>query len=110
MTFSIVARCAETGMFGVAVASSSPAAAARCAYARAGVGAAASQNVTDPRLGPRALDLMALGATAPEAVAVIARPRTAPPVFPGCREDARNCRTPPLYSYTCSEGMRSGSG
>ncbi len=76
MTFSIVARCAETGMFGVAVASSSPAVAARCAYARAGVGAVASQNVTDPRLGPRALDLMALGATAPEAVAVIAR--TAP--------------------------------
>lgn len=76
MTFSIVARCAGTGMFGVAVASSSPAVAARCAHARAGVGAAASQNVTDPRLGPRTLDLMALGATAPEAVAVIAR--TAP--------------------------------
>lgn len=71
MTFSIVARCAETGMFGVAVASSSPAVAARCAYARAGVGAVASQNVTDPALGPRALDLMALGASAPEAVAVL---------------------------------------
>ncbi len=71
MTFSIVARCAETGMFGVAVASSSPAVAARCAYARAGVGAVASQNVTDPALGPRALDLMAQGASAPEAVAVL---------------------------------------
>ena len=33
MTFSLVARCRETGMFGVAVASSSPAVAARCAYA-----------------------------------------------------------------------------
>ncbi|GIR51209.1 MAG: hypothetical protein CM15mP60_2700 [Alphaproteobacteria bacterium] len=54
MTFSIVARCAKTGQFGMAVASSSPAVAARCAYARAGVGAAASQNVTDPRLGPAA--------------------------------------------------------
>jgi uncharacterized Ntn-hydrolase superfamily protein len=63
-------------MFGVAVSSSSPAVAARCAHARAGVGAVASQNVTDPRLGPRTLDLMGLGATAPEAVAVIAR--TAP--------------------------------
>jgi uncharacterized Ntn-hydrolase superfamily protein len=52
MTFSLVARCRETGMFGVAVASSSPAVAARCAYARAGVGAVASQN------GPLALDLM----------------------------------------------------
>jgi uncharacterized Ntn-hydrolase superfamily protein len=71
MTFSIVARCAGTGMFGVAVASSSPAVAARCAYARAGVGAVASQNITDPTLGPRGLDLMALGASAPEAVAVL---------------------------------------
>jgi uncharacterized Ntn-hydrolase superfamily protein len=76
MTFSIVARCRETGMFGVAVASSSPAVAARCAYARAGVGAVASQNVTDPTLGPRALDLMEKGAAAAEAVAIIAR--TAP--------------------------------
>lgn len=73
MTFSIVARCAGSGMFGVAVSSSSPAVAARCAHARAGVGAVASQNVTDPRLGRRALDLMALGASAAEAVAVLRR-------------------------------------
>lgn len=73
MTFSIVARCRETGMFGVAVASSSPAVAARCAHARAGVGAVSSQNVTDPALGTRALDLMAAGATAAEAAAIIAR-------------------------------------
>ena len=69
MTFSIVARCAETGMFGVAVSSSSPAVAARCAYARAGVGAVASQNITDPRLGPRGLDLMQEGVSAPDAIA-----------------------------------------
>ncbi len=75
MTFSIVARCAETGMFGVAVASSSPAVAARCAYARADVGAVASQNVTDPQLGPAALDLMEHGATAQEAAAILARNR-----------------------------------
>ncbi|TNC04917.1 DUF1028 domain-containing protein [Methylobacterium terricola] len=71
MTVSIVARCPETGMFGVAVSSSSPAVAARCAHARAGVGAVASQNVTDPSLGPRALDLMSLGAGAEQAVAVL---------------------------------------
>ena len=71
MTFSIVARCADTGMFGVAVASSSPAVAARCAYARAGVGAIASQNVTDPRLGSRGLELLALGASAPQAIAIL---------------------------------------
>ena len=57
MTFSLVARCAQTGMFGLAVASSSPAVAARFSYARAGVGAVASQNVTDPSLGPLTLDL-----------------------------------------------------
>jgi uncharacterized Ntn-hydrolase superfamily protein len=72
MTFAIAARCAETGMFGVAVSSSSPAVAARCAHARAGVGAATSQNVTDPALGPRALDLLELGASADQAIAVLA--------------------------------------
>ena len=71
MTFSLVARCAKTGMFGVAVASSSPAVAARCAYTRAGVGAVASQNVTDPTLGPLTLDLMAKGMSSTEAIAEI---------------------------------------
>jgi uncharacterized Ntn-hydrolase superfamily protein len=73
VTFSIVARCAHTGMFGVAVSSSSPAVAARCVYAQAGVGAVASQNVTDPTLGTRALGLMALGASALDAVSIIRR-------------------------------------
>ena len=42
----------------MAISSSSPAVAARCAYARAGVGAAASQNITNPALGDAMLDLM----------------------------------------------------
>jgi uncharacterized Ntn-hydrolase superfamily protein len=58
-------------MFGVAISSSSPAVAARCSYARAGVGAVASQNITDPTLGPLALDLMQVGATAVQAIARI---------------------------------------
>jgi uncharacterized Ntn-hydrolase superfamily protein len=61
MTFSLVGRCARTAMLGMVVASSSPAVAARCAWARAGVGAVSTQNVTDPSLGPRVLDLMARG-------------------------------------------------
>ncbi len=73
MTFSLVARCPESGQFGIAIASSSPAVAARCAYTRAGVGAVASQNVTDPRLGPRTLDLIEEGLSAPEAIARIVR-------------------------------------
>ncbi len=71
MTLSIVARCAASGRFGVAIASSSPAVAARCAFARAGVGAAASQNVTDPSLGPRLLDRMAAGAAAADAIGAL---------------------------------------
>lgn len=69
MTFSLAARCPRTGEFGVVVSSSSPAVAARCAYVRAGVGAACSQNVTDPRLGPELLDALAGGVDAQTAVA-----------------------------------------
>jgi uncharacterized Ntn-hydrolase superfamily protein len=64
MTFSLVGRCARTGMLGVAVTSSSPAVAARCAWARARVGAASTQNVTDPALGPQVLDLIESGYSA----------------------------------------------
>ena len=73
MTFSIVARCSRTNMFGVAVSSSSPAVAARCAYAQARVGAVASQNITDPTLGTRGLELMARGASAPETIEILKR-------------------------------------
>jgi uncharacterized Ntn-hydrolase superfamily protein len=73
MTFSLIARCARTGQFGMVISSSSPAVASRCANVRAGVGAAASQNVTDPSLGPLLLDRLEAGLTAPEALeAVIA--------------------------------------
>jgi uncharacterized Ntn-hydrolase superfamily protein len=68
MTFSIVARCASSGQFGMAISSSSPAVAARCAHARAGIGAVSTQNVTNPALGPVMLDRLAAGATAAEAV------------------------------------------
>jgi len=62
MTFSVIARCADTGRFGVAVTSSSIAVASRCGrWARAGVGAVATQNITDPALGQLGLDLLAEG-------------------------------------------------
>jgi uncharacterized Ntn-hydrolase superfamily protein len=72
MTFSIAARCPRTGRFGVAVTSSSPAVAARCAHVRPGVGAVCSQNVTDPRLGTRLLDLLESGVPAKTAVRQLA--------------------------------------
>jgi uncharacterized Ntn-hydrolase superfamily protein len=69
MTFSIIARCPASGQYGAAVSSSSPAVASRCIRARAGVGAAVSQNITDPDLGRRALDAMAAGCTPEQALA-----------------------------------------
>jgi len=75
MTFSLVARCAKTGQFGMAISSSSPAVAARCAHVRAGVGAVASQNITDPALGPLLLDQLAQELTAPQALAAITKVR-----------------------------------
>jgi uncharacterized Ntn-hydrolase superfamily protein len=71
MTFSLVGRDAVTGMFGTVVASSSPCVAARCAHARAGAGAVASQNVTDPSLGDRLLELLADGASAESAIETV---------------------------------------
>ena len=68
MTFSLVAKCQETGMFGTAVTSSSPAVAARCSYTRSGVGAVSSQNITDPSLGNYALDLLEDGLSANEVI------------------------------------------
>jgi uncharacterized Ntn-hydrolase superfamily protein len=60
-------------MFGVAIASSSPAVAARCAHARAGVGAVATQNITDPSLGTRVLDFLARGESPESAVDAVLR-------------------------------------
>ncbi len=68
MTFSIVARSADGTSFGVAIASSSPAVAARCAHARARAGAVASQNITDPALGQRLLESLAHGVPTEQAL------------------------------------------
>ncbi|MFO1091567.1 MAG: DUF1028 domain-containing protein [Hyphomicrobiales bacterium] len=68
MTFSIIGRCERTGMFGVAITTSSICVGARCPHARAKVGAVATQNVTDPTFGPRILDLLATGIDAESAL------------------------------------------
>jgi uncharacterized Ntn-hydrolase superfamily protein len=69
VTLSVVARSADARLLGMAIASSSPAVAARCAHARAGVGVVATQNITDPMLGPRLLEALAHGASADTALA-----------------------------------------
>jgi uncharacterized Ntn-hydrolase superfamily protein len=75
MTFSIAGRCAKSGAFGVAITTSSIAVGARCPHARAGVGAVATQNVTDPNLGPMLLDLMSQGLSASDSIDSIIRER-----------------------------------
>ncbi|MFI6090641.1 DUF1028 domain-containing protein [Streptomyces sp. NPDC051218] len=69
MTFSLVVRDGER--FGIAGSSSSPAVAARIAHLRPGVGAASSQNITDPMLGTALLDGLAAHGDAERALAEI---------------------------------------
>ena len=77
MTFSLVIR--DGDIFGSVICSSSPAVGARCVHLRDGVGAVHSQNITDPRLGVRILDLLEGGAAASEAVErVVASDATSP--------------------------------
>ncbi len=71
MTFSLVGRCARTGMLGAVVTTSSMAVGSRCPHVRAGVGAALTQHRTDPRLGPLALELLGRGFSADEAIKAI---------------------------------------
>ena len=68
-TFSIAARCARTGMVGVAVATAVPAVGAICPHARAGVGAVVTQAWTNPYLGIDGLALLAEGLPAGAALA-----------------------------------------
>lgn len=61
MTYSIVARDAQTGQLGVAVQSHWFSVGSIVAWARPGVGAVATQSVAEPAYGPRLLDRLASG-------------------------------------------------
>jgi uncharacterized Ntn-hydrolase superfamily protein len=71
MTFSIVGMCQRTGMFGAAVTTSSIGVGSRCPFAKAGVGAVLTQHRTDPRLGPRGLELLAARQSAGQVIAAL---------------------------------------
>lgn len=75
MTFSIAGRCARTGQFGVAITTSSISVGSRCPHARAGVGAVATQNITDPHLATLVLDAMEAGQSAADAIAGVTQGR-----------------------------------
>jgi hypothetical protein len=61
MTWSIVAHDPGSGAFAVAVATRAFAVGAHCPYVRSGVGAIATQSITNRYLGPAILDLLARG-------------------------------------------------
>lgn len=69
MTYSIVARDPGTGLLGVAMQTATFAAGASVPWARAGVGAVATQAITEGAYGPRCLDAIQGGASAPAALA-----------------------------------------
>ncbi len=72
-TYSIVAYDSATGDLGVAVQSKFPNVGGIVPWAVAGVGAVATQSLGNTDYGDKGLALMALGATAPEALRVVMR-------------------------------------
>jgi len=72
VTFSVLGHCPRTGQFGVGTTTSGFGVGARVPWARAGIGAVATQHRTDPRLGPRGMALLASGCLAAETVAALA--------------------------------------
>jgi uncharacterized Ntn-hydrolase superfamily protein len=68
VTYSIVARDDRSGELGVAVQSHYFGVGSLVSWAEAGVGAVATQSIAEPAYGPRGLELMRGGASAPEAL------------------------------------------
>jgi uncharacterized Ntn-hydrolase superfamily protein len=75
-TYSIVAWDSATGDLGVAVQSKFPNVGGIVPWARSGVGAVATQSLSNTAYGERGLDLMAEGATAEEALRIVMRTDT----------------------------------
>jgi uncharacterized Ntn-hydrolase superfamily protein len=72
MTFSIIARCERTGMFGIGIATRPMAIGAKCPFLRAGIGGLVVQANGDPRLGPLGLRLLEMGYSAGKVLQEIA--------------------------------------
>jgi uncharacterized Ntn-hydrolase superfamily protein len=71
VTWSIVARDAASGAFGVAVTTKFFAVGALCPHAMSGTGALATQALVNPIFGPRGLRLLAQGVPAPDVVRLL---------------------------------------
>lgn len=72
-TYSIVAWDSATGDLGIVVQSKFPNVGGIVPWAKAGVGAVATQSLANTDYGEKGLELMALGASAPEAMRVLLR-------------------------------------
>ena len=72
-TYSIVAYDSATGDLGIAVQSKFPNVGGLVPWARAGVGAVTTQALSNTDYGEKGLELLARGATAPEAMRIIMR-------------------------------------
>jgi len=72
-TYSIVAYDSVTGDLGIAVQSKFPNVGGLVPWAKAGVGAVATQALSNTDYGEKGLELLARGATAPEAMRIIMR-------------------------------------
>jgi uncharacterized Ntn-hydrolase superfamily protein len=72
-TYSIVAYDSVTGDLGIAVQSKFPNVGALVPWARAGIGAVATQSLSNTDYGEKGLELLAEGATAPEAMRIVMR-------------------------------------
>ena len=75
MTFSISGFCQKTDMVGVAITTSSICVASRCPWVRAKVGAAVTQNVTDPSLGNLMLDYLEQGLNVQQSIDKVVKDR-----------------------------------
>ena len=72
-TYSIVAYDSATGDLGIAVQSKFPNVGGIVPWARTGVGAVATQSLGNTDYGEKGLELLAQGATAPEALRIVMR-------------------------------------
>ena len=77
-TYSIVAYDSVTGDLGIAVQSKFPNVGGLVPWAKAGIGAVATQSLSNTDYGEKGLELIARGATAPEAMRIIMRSDTRP--------------------------------
>ena len=71
MTYALAGRCPHTGALGACVATADIAVGARVPFAEANVGVVLTQHRTDPRLGPRGLELLRSGRSADDTVAAL---------------------------------------